>query len=262
LILVIAEPAIRPVNRNGADPALDGASFRFKNSRQDHWQTEHDMRFPVRLPIILVAASLAAGANPALAVSMEVYNVSFNAVWSAISHPQDFPDRAHFTGPIGATHDSSYALFEEGRAATEGLRRVAESGKDSPLDQEIGQAIKNGAAGSLIVGSSLYQLPGQTSVEFTIDERHPLVSLVTMIAPSPDWFTGVASVNLFDGGQWVAEKSVTVYAWDAGTDSGATYRAPDVVTQPRGRVTLSDAPYFRKDGQPLPVGTITFKKKM
>ena len=208
----------------------------------------------------MLTVLLAASASAAQADSTAQYSVTFDATWSAATHPADFPARAHFTGPIGATHNSNYRLFEEGGAATEGLRRVAESGMDSPLDQEIGAAIKDGSAGALIVGNTLYQLPDRTSVEFTIDERHPLVSLVTMIAPSPDWFTGVADVNLLDGGQWVPEKSITVYAWDAGTDSGKTYTAADAVTQPRGKVALSDAPYFRQDGQPLSLGTFIFKR--
>ena len=216
----------------------------------------------MRFPALILAALLAVGAQPARPETAARYTMIFDATWSAATHPQDFPWRAHFTGPIGATHDSNYRLFGPGGTATEGLRRVAESGKDSPLDQEIGQAIKDGSAGALIVGDTLFQLPGQTSVEFAIDERHPLVSLVTMIAPSPDWFAGVADVSLRNGGQWVAEKSISVYAWDAGTDSGTTYRAADAVTQPRGKVALSDAPYFRKDGQPLPVGTFTFKRVM
>lgn len=214
----------------------------------------------MRFLALVLAAFLAVGVYPARPETTARYRMTFHATWSAAEFPQDFPWFAHFSGPIGATHDGRYSVFAEGGTATEGLKRVAERGKDSPLDQEIGAAIKAGTAAALIVGDTLSQLPGQTSVEFTIDERHPLVSIVAMIAPSPDWFTGVAGVNLLENGQWLPEKSVAVYAWDAGTDSGTTYRAADAVTEPRGRVALSDAPYFSKDGQPRSVGTVTFKR--
>ena len=82
--------------------------------------------------------------------------------------------------------------------------------------------------------------------------------MVTMIAPSPDWFTGV-SVDLMENGEWVAEKTVTVFAWDAGTDVGTTYKAPDADS--REKITLNGAPHFKKDNQTVSVGTFTFVRQ-
>ena len=45
---------------------------------------------------------------------------------------------------------------------------------------------------------------------------YPLVSALTMIAPSPDWFVGVDSLNLCDGASWKSKVTVPMYAWDAG----------------------------------------------
>ena len=33
------------------------------------------------------------------------YTVTFDAAWSAATHPEDFPGKPHFSGLIGATHN-------------------------------------------------------------------------------------------------------------------------------------------------------------
>ena len=55
--------------------------------------------------------------------------------------------------------------------------------------------------------------PNTTSFEFEIEKGHPLVTLVTMIAPSPDWFVGVAGLDLQAGGEWAPEVVVDLGAW-------------------------------------------------
>ena len=88
-----------------------------------------------------------------------------------------------------------------------------------------------------------------------------MVSIAAMIAPSPDWCAVAPAVSLQENGQWVATKTVTLYAWDAGTDSATSYRALDSDSQPRGAVMPSDSPYFSKDGKPVAVGTVTFVRQ-
>jgi hypothetical protein len=186
------------------------------------------------------------------------YAVTFQGSWSMATHPLEFPSGAHFSGLIGATHGADYAIFLDGGSATEGLERLAEGGRHSPLDQEIKAAIQAGTAGALIETGSIKPVPGKVEGIFEIDDKHPTVSLVAMIAPSPDWFTGV-SVDLMENGQWVAEKTVTVFAWDAGTDVGTTYQAPDADSSER--ITINGAPHFKKENQAAPVGTFTFVRQ-
>ena len=81
-----------------------------------------------------------------------------------------------------------------------------------------------------------------------------------MIAPSPDWFTGVSRVNLRKDGRWVNQVNLTLYAWDAGTDSGNTYAAPDADTLPRQSIRLNASRQFRGAGGMIPIGTVTFTR--
>lgn len=188
------------------------------------------------------------------------YTVKFDGTWSTATHPMEYPSNAHFSGLIGATHDAGYVLFRDGRTATNGLEKLAEMGAHSPLDKEIRAAIDNGVAGALIESDPLFNLPASTSVTFTIDEKHPMVSFVAMIAPSPDWFAGVADLTLRENGGWVARKEITLYAWDAGTDNGTTYKADDADTQPRAAVAPNRSAHFVTNGTAIPVGKLVFEK--
>lgn len=209
----------------------------------------------------LAAALLALAAAPALADSSARYTVTFNGTWSAETHPLEYPSGAHFSGLVGATHNGEYRIFAEGGTATPGLEALSERGAHNPLDDEIRAAIAAGKAGALFEGAAIFGPPGQAMAEFEIDERFPMVSLAAMIAPSPDWFAGIADVSLMENGEWVGEKTVTLYAWDAGTDDGVTYKAPDAEPMPHGMVSPNGSAHFAMDGQPVAVATVTFTRQ-
>ena len=210
---------------------------------------------------VAVALSAALVGADASAAEQVTYRVTVEGSWTAASHPHEYPSDAHFSWLTGAAHDESYRLFEAGGIATPGLEALAEEGELSPYDTEIQAGIAQGNAGILFQSTPIERMPGRTEFEITVDERHPLVSLVTMIAPSPDWFTGVADVRLFENGGWIAEQTLALEAWDAGTDSGATFTSPDADTMPRGQISRIKTPQFALDGKPVPLGTVTFQRR-
>ncbi len=166
------------------------------------------------------------------------YRVTFESTWTSSTHPGDFPSNPHFSALVGGTHSSRARFWMADGAASPGIEKMAEEGRTSPLDAEVQAAIAEGAAFSLIRGGSIARSPGSATAEFEIARDHPLVTLVSMVAPSPDWFVGVDSLSLVAGGDWVAERVVTLYAWDAGTDSGTSYASADADTQPRERIRV------------------------
>jgi len=202
---------------------------------------------------------LICAASPALADSA-YYRVTFEGTWTAKTSPMDYPSAAHFSPLIGATHSVEFALMRDGGLASPGIKAVAEMGKHSPLDQELRAAMDDGKVGTVFTGSPIKKLPGKTSISFNIDDAHPQVSFVTMIAPSPDWFAGVFGVSLMEKGKWVTKKQLVAYGWDAGTDSGKTFLAPDEATNPPESVRLLAAPQFWSKGRLVPVGVVTFVK--
>ena len=68
----------------------------------------------------------------------------------------------------------------------------------------------------------------------TAKDMYSKVSVIAMIAPSPDWFVGVDSVELCGSdGKWKDSVSSMLPPWDAGTDSGTTFKADNVMTMPQ-----------------------------
>jgi len=191
------------------------------------------------------------------------YQVVFNATWSASTHPTNFPSgSAHFSGLVGGTHNTNVHFWRDGETASEGIRVMAELGGKTTLLNEIAPAITNGTAHFQLSGNGISPSPGNVSLTFPQPMRRdfPLVTLVSMIAPSPDWFVGVDSLSLIENGQWVTNKVATLYGKDAGTDSGASYSSADLVTSPRGVITQFTGFPAIQSGVIVPFGTFTFTR--
>ncbi len=193
------------------------------------------------------------------------YKVEFTPLWTKASFPHEYPDtslihRPHFSGLIGTGHNAQYHLFAAGQPPTPGLERLSEMGKHDPLDAEIKAAITAGNATALAESEPLKDFSQTATTQVTVDGAHPMVSLVAMIAPSPDWFAGVADVSLMENGAWVTTKTVDVQPWDSGGDDGTTYLASDKDADPKHPTALNESRHFVKDGAVMPVGRLTFTR--
>ena len=94
------------------------------------------------------------------------------------------PQRTFFS-LIGAVHNDQESFWRPGGTASPQLERVAELGLQAQLRALMGR--------SPHVHAVLEKDPGRggtarTTIEFETTRDDPLVTLVTMIAPSPDWF--------------------------------------------------------------------------
>ena len=110
------------------------------------------------------------------------YQLTFEATWSEVTHPTDFPPNPHFSGLIGAAHSPDVRLWEMGQLASPGIKNMAETGGKSPLDAEIDALIDAGDACVQISGGGIPTSPGTVSVNLVANEECPVVSVVTMIA--------------------------------------------------------------------------------
>ncbi len=84
-----------------------------------------------------------------------------------------------------------------------------------------------------------------------------LVTLVSMIAPSPDWFVGVDSLDLLVDGEWVDEIIVELLAYDSGTDDGPRYTSPNAESNPHAPIARITTLPFDSD---TPLGTFTLTR--
>ncbi len=170
------------------------------------------------------------------------YRVTFEATWSAESHPEDFPARPHFSSLIGGVHGDAASFWRPGELSTPGIQSMAETGGTFTLGAEVQAAIAQGRAASVVRGGGVGVSPGTATAELTVTLDQPPVTLVSMIAPSPDWFVGVAGLSLLasPGGDWLLRHEVPLFAWDAGTDSGASFGSPNAATIPAQPIALID----------------------
>lgn len=193
--------------------------------------------------------------------SLATYTVTFAATWSATSHPVDFPANAHFSGLIGATHNDQVVFWRENALASPGIQNMAETGGKNPLGLEVDTAIAAGTARFKLSGGGIGVSPGQVELGFTISDDHPLVSLVSMIAPSPDWFVGVADLSLRGANGWIDSLTVDLYGWDAGTDDGVTYASPNAASMPHVPIFPLDDGMFKVGDMVPALGTFTFLRQ-
>ena len=204
------------------------------------------------LGLVFAMVSVGAAQEPPQSAD---YTVIFNASWSEVTHPTDYPGNSHFSGLIGGTHNDQVTFWMVGGTASAGIERMAEAGSKSPLDDEIEAAINSGTAGEVISGGGIGSSPDIVQDSFTVTQTHPLVTLVSMIAPSPDWFVGISGLSLFENNDWVDSKAVLLVPYDAGTDSGVTYTSPNQATIPQVAISvIGTSPFPNSD----PLGTFTF----
>ncbi|XP_022196329.1 spondin-1 [Nilaparvata lugens] len=165
------------------------------------------------------------------------YKMIFQGLWSNITHPKDFPfilPLTHFSDVIGATHGRDFKFWGEGVIATDGLKQLAEWGSPGLLHKELLSNSKK--LKTLIQAAGLWypDVNGNTSSKFHVDRSRNLLSIVSMLGPSPDWLVGVSSLDLcLENCTWIEEKVIDLYPYDAGTDNGITYMSPNSPTVPR-----------------------------
>jgi hypothetical protein len=166
-----------------------------------------------------------------------IYCATFEAKWIAENFG-DVPGSAHFTDIIGASVNGDANLWVLDENATTGMEVVAEQGKISSYKSEINNAINNGNALELFSASGT-GATGPRSFIIEMNREHSLVNFATMIAPSPDWFVGLSEYDLINiSSEWLAEETVELNAYDAGTETGSTFSLSGTATEPAEAITL------------------------
>jgi len=184
------------------------------------------------------------------------YRVTFIGEWSSQNHPIDFPNGAHFSPLVGHTHNQQGFIWQPGDLASPGIEVMAETGGVGTLNNEITALSNLGHSETYLIGSGI-DADGMVSIEFDISLSHSLLSLVTMIAPSPDWFVGVHGIDLLNNQFWVADAMYELLPYDSGTDSGATFTSANQNTNPAEVITqINENPLPNN----VPLGVLFFER--
>ena len=182
------------------------------------------------------------------------YQVTFEGNWTTTATPDGVPAGAHFSPLIGAVHNDQVTFWQSGGTASVGIESMAEIGGTSALKSEITGA--GSAASSTIEHSGNIGVTAEVTLDITLSPTHPLVTLVTMIAPSPDWFVGVSNLSLLDAqNEWLASHTVNLFPYDAGTEDGTEFSLSNAATNPQGTITsIKGTGKFSNE----PMATLTF----
>ena len=133
-----------------------------------------------------------------------VYQVTVRNFWGPDDFPQDFPEGAHLSLFGGAIHNASVSFWQIGEPPSRGLEDIAEAGLiDVLLSDEVSPAIAQGTASSFVevrrfTDPAIDGEPGLLEFEVTLTRNHPLITMASMLGPSPDWFVGVSGLSLLD----------------------------------------------------------------
>ena len=190
-----------------------------------------------RWMIPAIAAICIAGPASAQDTDTATYSVTFTGNWTDASTTPtgDLPGSAHFTTLIGAIHNSSVSFWSVGGTASRGVESMAEIGGTSTLRSEIEASPHHHA---VIQRGVSFGGTGTATFNITVPEDHPLITLSSMIGPSPDWFVGITGRSLLDGqGNWRARVDINLYPYDAGTEDGETFSLNNPDTNPQGTIT-------------------------
>lgn len=208
--------------------------------------------------------------------STATYRMTVNNTWSDATHPSLAPlavnaPNAHFSHIGGATHNGDVSFWEVGQLATPGIKRMAEAGGvvkksgQTRLEDEVDDAISDGDADSFLAWEHWFcpdwqghENCGGLVQEFNIEEDYPLLTLVTMLGPSPDWFVGVSGLNMRENGQWKQNIVVDLFPYDGGTRTNNVLGLGGPLNSPPLPISLITA----ASGQiitPASLGTMTFE---
>lgn len=157
------------------------------------------------------------------------YDCIIRNLWTNSRHPPDFPPEfPHWSKAVFASHSSQYTMFTTGKRSSRGVEKIAEEGETLALRNEIKKA--KSSTGSVldfeVAKFFRASIKSQTKMMgLKVDAKHSYISMTVMVAPSPDWFTGIANFNMIRNNKYIQTIIMDLPPYDAGTDLGQTYSA-------------------------------------
>ncbi|MCF6439962.1 spondin domain-containing protein [Pseudoalteromonas luteoviolacea] len=166
------------------------------------------------------------------------YELTFTQTWEQNVFPTNFPSNTHFSPLIGLTHNDQGRIFQRDSTASAGIVSMAETGSKTLLKSEISDIQNLGHSSYLIDEAGIPQGSKSVTLTFEASQAYPHLSIVSMVAPSPDWFIGIDSLLLFNDNQWIDEQTIQLKVYDAGSDNGVTFNAANSTTDPQTAIAL------------------------
>lgn len=196
------------------------------------------------------------------AFSETVYEVEFTGKWKAPEF--GVPPGVHFTTILGMVHNGQTYQWKEGKLASWGVERIAESGNTGPMVMEIDSIVALGKAISYVIINASTPT-GSSKTNIYCNTNYSYVSFETMLAPTPDWFTGISNFNLFQNNKWISDTTIQLYSYDAGTETGDNFGYNNPETNPKENVhiltPLNASVLANGNATLVPIASVRFIRK-
>lgn len=143
-----------------------------------------------------------------------------------------------FSPLAGVSHSNRISILTVRGFASPEIEAIAERGDNTPLIRLARRLRRQGRGIKTIAGADGPTMPGKfTTLKFRVDCKNPFISLVSMIAPSPDWIVQINNFDTVKNGKFIKFAKGPLIAYDAGTDDGDMFTDPadlskDIPTEP------------------------------
>ncbi len=210
-----------------------------------------------RTRLVAAVVSVGIGAGSAFAGDVR-YDITVTTNWSEQTHPGVFPadSGAHLSLISFLAHNDQISIWELGGLASPTVKQMAETGDLIKYQDDAVDYIADGDAAWSWWNFYTDPIDSWTVTLQTVNDAHPLLTIMSMIGPSPDWFVGVSALDLREDGIWRNKVVVDMYTYDAGTRSAERFELFGPLENPPKPISLLDNVLLPGH---IPIGSFTFE---
>lgn len=204
------------------------------------------MKTSIAAVVVLTLAALTHAFNPVVGCKGKAtYKISFLNLLT----PQNFGSLIPPTGltfsPLAAvSHSNRLSFFTIRGYASKPVEIIAEQGVNSPFIRFAKKIRSRTGKVTSVADAGAPTLPGKkTTLTVSVNCMNPFVTMLGMIAPSPDWIVQINNRNMFDieARKFIESARGDLIAYDTGVDDGREFTAPsdlslDLPTNPRKNI--------------------------
>lgn len=194
-------------------------------------------------PLVILFTILQVAAVRGHCTGRALYQVTFENLLTPENFGSLIPESGLVYSPLaGASHSNRISFFTIRGFASPQVEQIAETGQNGRFVQ-LAQRMKYSRGGVLHVSAANGPtMPGtNTSLYFFVDCAHPHITMLGMIAPSPDWIVQLNNRPMIRDGEFISGENGTLIAYDTGTDDGREFTSPvdaslDMPTEPQKNI--------------------------
>lgn len=198
------------------------------------------IRFTPLLLLSVLLVPITATSFKSTCTGTATYRITFFNFLSRRFFGKLIPSAGLVFSPLTAvTHSNRISLLTVRGFASPEIEAIAETGDNAPLIRTARMLRRQRRGVKTIAAATGPTMPGnRTTLQVMVDCEHPFVTVVSMIAPSPDWIVQISNYRLVSmSGAFVRQDFGHLIAYDGGTDSGRNFTDPadlslDMPTEP------------------------------